>query len=63
YILLFTGFCTTLQSLFSFVLLAVICTVWLENRMAIEEKMLVERFGEEYKTYQRRTKRLFPFIY
>ncbi|MHA1935120.1 MAG: methyltransferase family protein [Candidatus Thorarchaeota archaeon] len=32
-------------------------------RIPIEEKMLVEAFGEEYKEYQKRTKKLIPFLY
>ena len=29
----------------------------------IEEKMLVEKFGDEYKEYMKQTKRLIPLIY
>jgi protein-S-isoprenylcysteine O-methyltransferase Ste14 len=32
-------------------------------RIRLEERMLVEEFGEEYKQYQERTWKLFPFIY
>ncbi len=63
YILLFAGFCTMLQSSFSLVLLAGVCIVWFGNRIALEEEMLEKEFGDEYKTYQQQTKRLFPFIY
>ena len=63
YILLFIGFCTMMQSIISFVLLAVVCLVWFGNRMAIEEEMLTKEFGNEYKIYQQQTKKLFPFIY
>ena len=63
YVLLFTGFCTMLQSFASCVLLGLVCTIWLGSRIAIEEEMLEARFGEQYKAYQQKTKRLFPFIY
>jgi protein-S-isoprenylcysteine O-methyltransferase Ste14 len=63
YILLFMGFCTLLQSSISFVLLAIVCIIWFGNRIMIEEEMLVKEFGEDYKTYQQQTKRIFPFIY
>ncbi len=33
------------------------------NRMLAEESMLVEAFGEEYRQYMRRTRRLVPFIF
>ena len=63
YILLFVGFCTLLQSSISLILLVIVCMIWFGNRIMIEEKMLLQEFGEDYKTYQQQTKRLFPFIY
>jgi len=63
YVLLLAGYCTMLQSFASLVLMAVICTIWLGNRIDIEEKLLLERFGNEYKVYQQRTKKIIPFIY
>lgn len=32
-------------------------------RIGIEERMLVETFGDEYREYMRRSKKLIPFIY
>jgi len=32
-------------------------------RIKIEEKMLLEKFGDEYREYMRKTKKLIPFIY
>jgi len=32
-------------------------------RIRNEERMLVEAFGEEYKKYQKTTKKLIPYIY
>jgi len=32
-------------------------------RVEIEERMLIERLGDEYRAYMRRTKKLIPFIY
>ena len=63
YILLFTGFCLILQSIVSFGLLALVCIVWFGNRMMIEEEMLEKEFGDQYRAYQQKTKKLFPFIY
>lgn len=63
YILLFLGFCIMLQSLWGSGLLLMVCVVWFGNRIAIEEQMLEERFGEEYQSYSQQTKRLFPYIY
>lgn len=33
------------------------------SRIRIEQKMLIEEFGDEYRKYMKTTKRLFPFIY
>jgi protein-S-isoprenylcysteine O-methyltransferase Ste14 len=63
YILLFVGFCMMLQSLWGLSLLFVICIVWFGNRIGIEEQMLSERFGDEYRFYCQQTKRLFPYVY
>lgn len=63
YILLFTAFCTMLQSPISLGVLAVVCTIWFGNRISIEEEMLITQFGDEYKNYQQKTKKLLPFIY
>jgi protein-S-isoprenylcysteine O-methyltransferase Ste14 len=35
----------------------------LNYRISIEERMLVEEFGEEYKQYRERTWKIFPYIY
>ncbi len=32
-------------------------------RITIEERMLIQKFGDEYRDYVKRTKKLIPFIY
>ena len=32
-------------------------------RITIEERMLIQKFGDEYRDYMRRTKKLIPFLY
>jgi protein-S-isoprenylcysteine O-methyltransferase Ste14 len=63
YIFLFLGFCVMLQSLWGIGLLLVVCAVWFGNRIDIEERMLEERFGNEYQLYCQTTNRLFPYVY
>jgi protein-S-isoprenylcysteine O-methyltransferase Ste14 len=63
YLLLFVGFCTMLQSLLGLGLLAVVSIIWFGSRIQIEEAMLIDQFGDEYRTYQQQTKRLIPFVY
>ena len=32
-------------------------------RIKIEEKMLIEKFGNEYREYMKKTKKIIPFVY
>ena len=50
------------SSLYGFVVMLGIVPLFL-FRIRIEEKMLVEKFGDEYHQYMRRTKKLIPLIY
>jgi protein-S-isoprenylcysteine O-methyltransferase Ste14 len=50
-------------SSFSGFLLGLLAIPVLNYRISIEERMLVEEFGEDYKLYRKRTWKLFPFIY
>ena len=56
------GLAITLSSLYGLVFMT-IGVVFLLIRIEIEEKMLIEAFGEEYREYQRNTKKLIPYIY
>ncbi|MDR1407402.1 MAG: hypothetical protein LBJ23_05070, partial [Tannerella sp.] len=35
----------------------------LSLRIPDEERLMIERFGEEYRAYMKRTKRLIPYIF
>jgi protein-S-isoprenylcysteine O-methyltransferase Ste14 len=48
-----------LSLFFSFIILFIVY----DYRIRLEEKMLVEFFGEEYLEYQKKTKKMIPFIY
>jgi len=50
------------SSLYGFSVM-VMAILFLNLRIRIEEKMLIDAFGEEYKEYQKRTKKLIPFLY
>jgi len=56
------GFCILLSSLYGFLLMAV-GNLFLLIRIRIEERMLVEGFGQEYEDYRKKTKKLIPYIY
>lgn len=50
------------SSLYGFLVMLLLVPCFL-YRMKIEESMLIERFGDEYLDYMKRTKRLIPFVY
>jgi protein-S-isoprenylcysteine O-methyltransferase Ste14 len=56
------GFVMIFSSLYGMLLVSA-ATVFLLFRIEIEEKMLIEAFSEEYREYQRNTKKLIPYIY
>lgn len=56
------GYALALNNWLSLVIMLVIPGVVYGWRMRVEEAALTEAFGEEYRAYMRRTKRLVPFI-
>ena len=62
-LLAFLGLGVCLDNWASLALLMVPTSVVFLWRMRIEENALLETFGERYRDYMRRTRRLIPFIY
>jgi protein-S-isoprenylcysteine O-methyltransferase Ste14 len=63
-ILLFiTGLSLVMNSLLSIAIIVLPVTAALLYRIHVEEDLLLEGFGEEYRKYQQKTRRLLPFIY
>lgn len=63
YLLLFAGYVALFQAPISAALFAVVMSIWYGSRISLEEAMLIEKFGDEYRRYVAQTKRLIPFIY
>ncbi len=59
----FLGFSLTLVNWISVLAIMVPIFFAFVHRMNVEERALVPALGEEYRAYQRRTKRLLPFVY
>ncbi|MFH2110536.1 MAG: isoprenylcysteine carboxylmethyltransferase family protein [Candidatus Bathyarchaeota archaeon] len=57
------GVYTAFRSLVTLVVVTAIYFVVIRHRLLFEEGMLVEEFGDEYRNYMKRTKRLIPLIY
>ena len=60
--LLIVGWGLMAQSWAAVVLVAIAGAIGTAYRIRVEEKVLVAEFGEQYKSYSRRVKRLIPFI-
>ena len=56
------GLAIFLSSLYGMALIFLGC-IFLLFRIEIEEKMLIDEFGNEYEEYKKRTKKLFPYLY
>lgn len=63
FLIVFLGISTALSNWLSIVFMMVPVLIGIMNRIRIEEVFLTEQMGEKYLTYQKRTKRLIPFIY
>jgi protein-S-isoprenylcysteine O-methyltransferase Ste14 len=59
----FLGFGLSLNNWISLVVIFVPVLISFINRINIEEKLLLEQLGLEYKDYKERTKRLIPMVY
>jgi MFS family permease len=48
---------------FAPVAVAALCFAVIRHRLLSEERMLLEEFGDEYREYMQKTKRLIPYVY
>ena len=56
------GMPVAVSSLYGLLIMLLLIPIVL-NRIRMEERMLIGEFGDEYRAYQRATKKLVPFIY
>ena len=62
-LLSFTGFGISLNNWISLLIIIIMILIVFINRIKIEEKALIEFFGQEYIEYKKSTNALIPFIY
>ena len=62
-LLIFLGSCIAVSNIISTILITVLMLSSYIYRIMVEEKMLIDVFGESYKNYTKETKRLIPFIF
>lgn len=61
--LLFLGASISVGNIITIIIVQILMLSSYLYRIIVEEKMMIELFGEEYRDYMKRTKRLIPFIY
>ncbi|MCT4624259.1 MAG: isoprenylcysteine carboxylmethyltransferase family protein [Schleiferiaceae bacterium] len=61
--LTFTGISVLFGSMLSFIYLLVVILPIQAYRIRLEEKALLDTFGEEYRVYQSKTKKMFPYLW
>lgn len=57
------GFYLAFRSIFVLIIIWIIYFLIFRHRLLFEEKMMLDAFGDQYKEYMKRTKRLIPFVY
>ncbi|NHJ02337.1 MAG: isoprenylcysteine carboxylmethyltransferase family protein [Candidatus Heimdallarchaeota archaeon] len=60
---LFLGYALSFSSMICSMIILLVLVLWLNQRIQLEEKLLIDTFGDEYRNYMKRTKRIIPFIY
>ncbi len=60
---LLAGLPLIFQNWYGLLWLGVVCGSFMIVRIPHEERMLIEAFGDDYRKYMKRTKRLIPFLY
>jgi protein-S-isoprenylcysteine O-methyltransferase len=62
-LLIFIGISISISNWLSILAMMVPITLGYLYRIKVEERFMVEQLGEDYPSYQKRTKRLIPMIY
>ena len=62
-LLIIIGFSATMNSLYSFFILVVPVFLAITYRISIEERVLIDEFGESYIRYMAKTKKIIPGVY
>jgi protein-S-isoprenylcysteine O-methyltransferase Ste14 len=62
-LLIIMGFSVTMNSIYSYIALSVPVFLAVSYRISVEEKVLINEFGENYNKYKAKTKKIIPGIY
>jgi len=62
-LIIFTGISISLSNWLSILAMMIPIVFGYAFRITVEERFMVEQFGNSYLDYQKRTKKLIPFVY
>jgi protein-S-isoprenylcysteine O-methyltransferase Ste14 len=62
-LIIFMGISISISNWLSILLMMIPATLGYLYRIKVEEKFMTDQFGEDYKNYQHRTKRIIPMLY
>jgi protein-S-isoprenylcysteine O-methyltransferase Ste14 len=62
-LIIFMGISISISNWLSIILMIVPVTLGYLYRIKVEEKFMADQFGEDYKNYQERTKKIIPMVY
>jgi protein-S-isoprenylcysteine O-methyltransferase Ste14 len=62
-IMSFMGFGISLNNWVSFIVVPLPVLLAMHRRISVEERLLTDHFGDEYREYMKKTKRLVPWVY
>lgn len=57
------GFCLVFRCIINLIIMFIYTFLVYRMRMVEEERILLEKFGNEFEEYKKKTKKLFPFLY
>ena len=62
-LIIFIGVSISLSNWISILLMVIPIAIGYHYRIAVEERFMIEQFGQQYSDYLKRTKKLIPMIY
>jgi protein-S-isoprenylcysteine O-methyltransferase Ste14 len=62
-LMILSGFSLGMETMVSFILVTIPVFLVISYRIKVEEKLLIETFGEEYIRYSGSTKKIVPYLY
>ena len=62
-IFLFLGYALSFSSIIGSIFLISFFFIWFRKRIELEEQLLIQTYGDEYRKYMKKNKRIIPYLY